>query len=44
MKVVTSIGTLKNRSKDCQVVKRRGDFMLSAKVTQDLKSDREELR
>ena len=24
MKVVSSIGNLKNRSKDCQVVKRRG--------------------
>lgn len=32
MKVVTSIGNLKNRSKDCQVVKRRGRMYLISKL------------
>jgi len=29
MKVVSSIGNLKNRSKDCKVVKRRGRIYLN---------------
>ena len=37
MKVVSSIGSLKNRSKDCQIVKEEEEFMLFAKVIQDLK-------
>ena len=32
MKVVSSIGNLKNRSKDCQVVKRRGRIYLICKT------------
>ena len=31
MKVVSSIGNLKNRSKDCQVVKRRGRIYVICK-------------
>lgn len=31
MKVVSSIGTLKKRSKDCQIVKRRGRIYLICK-------------
>jgi large subunit ribosomal protein L36 len=31
MKVVSAIGNLKNRSKDCQVVKRRGRVYLICK-------------
>ena len=37
MKVVSSIGNLKNRSKDCQVVKRRGRIYLICKSDQRLK-------
>jgi large subunit ribosomal protein L36 len=37
MKVVTSIGNLKNRSKDCQVVKRRGRIYLICKSDPRLK-------
>ena len=32
MKVVSSIGNLKNRSKDCQVVKRRGRLYVICKT------------
>lgn len=32
MKVVSSIGNLKNRSKDCQVVKRRGRIYVLDKM------------
>ena len=32
MKVVSSIGNLKNRSKDCQVVKRKGRLYLICKT------------
>ena len=31
MKVVSSIGTLKHRSKDCQIVKRRGRIFVICK-------------
>ena len=31
MKVVSSIGSLKNRSKDCQIVKRRGRLYVICK-------------
>ena len=31
MKVVSSIGNLKNRSKDCQIVKRRGKLYVICK-------------
>jgi large subunit ribosomal protein L36 len=37
MKVVSSIGTLKNRSKDCQVVKRRGKTYVICKSDPRLK-------
>ena len=37
MKVVSSIGNLKNRSKDCQVVKRRGRIYLICKSDPRLK-------
>ena len=37
MKVVSSIGNLKNRSKDCQVVKRRGRIYLICKTDPRLK-------
>ena len=37
MKVVSSIGNLKNRSKDCQVVKRRGRLYLICKSDPRLK-------
>jgi len=37
MKVVSSIGSLKNRSKDCQVVKRRGRIYLICKTDPRLK-------
>ena len=38
MKVVSSIGNLKNRSKDCQVVKRRGRiYLIFVNQTHDLK-------
>ena len=40
MKVVSSIGTMKKRHPDCQVVKRRVGFMLSVKVNPNLRSDR----
>ena len=37
MKVVSSIGSLKNRSEDCQVVKRRGRVYLICKSNPRLK-------
>jgi large subunit ribosomal protein L36 len=37
MKVVSSIGNLKNRSKDCQVVKRRGRIYVLCKTDPRLK-------
>jgi large subunit ribosomal protein L36 len=37
MKVVSSIGTLKNRSKDCQIVKRRGRIYVICKTEPRLK-------
>ena len=37
MKVVSSIGNLKNRAKDCQVVKRRGRIYLICKSNPRLK-------
>ncbi len=37
MKVVSSIGNLKKRSKDCQVVKRRGRIYLICKTDPGLK-------
>jgi len=37
MKVVSSIGNLKNLSKDCQVVKRRGRIYLICKSDPRLK-------
>ena len=37
MKVVSSIGNLKNRSKDCQIVKRRGRIYLICKSDPRLK-------
>lgn len=37
MKVVSSIGTLKNRNKDCQVVKRRGRTYVICKSDPRLK-------
>jgi len=37
MKVVSSIGNLKNRSKDCQVVKRRGRLYVICKSDPRLK-------
>jgi large subunit ribosomal protein L36 len=37
MKVVNSIGSLKNRSKDCQVVRRRGKIYLICKSDPRLK-------
>ena len=37
MKVVSSIGSLKNRSKDCQIVKRRGRIYLICKSNPRLK-------
>ena len=37
MKVVSSIGNLKNRSKDCQVVNRRGRIYLICKKDPRLK-------
>ena len=37
MKVVSSIGSLKNRSDDCQVVKRRGRIYLICKSNPRLK-------
>ena len=37
MKVVSSIGSLKNRSEDCQVVKRRGRIYLICKSNPRLK-------
>ena len=37
MKVVSSIGNLKNRSKDCQIVKRRGRTYLICKSDPRLK-------
>ena len=37
MKVVSSIGSLKTRSKDCQVVRRRGRLYLISKTDPRLK-------
>jgi large subunit ribosomal protein L36 len=37
MKVVSSIGALKNRSKDCQVVRRRGRLYVICKSDPRLK-------
>ena len=37
MKVVSSIGSLKNRSKDCQVVRRRGRLYVISKTDPRLK-------
>jgi len=37
MKVVSSIGSLKNRSKDCQIVKRRGRLYVIFKTDPRLK-------
>ena len=37
MKVVSSIGSLKKRSKDCQLVKRRGRIYLICKTDARLK-------
>ena len=37
MKVVSSIGSLKNRSDDCQIVKRRGRIYLICKSNPRLK-------
>lgn len=37
MRVVSSIGNLKNRSKDCQVVKRRGRLYLISELEPRLK-------
>jgi len=37
MKVVSSIGSLKNRSKDCQVVRRRGRLYVISKADPRLK-------
>ena len=37
MKVVSSIGALKNRSKDCQIVKRRGRVYVICKSDPRLK-------
>ena len=37
MKVVSSIGNLKNRSKDCKVIKRRGRIYLICKTDPRLK-------
>ena len=37
MKVVSSIGNLKNRAKDCQIVKRRGRIYLICKSDPRLK-------
>jgi len=37
MKVVSSIGSLKNRSKDCQVIKRRGRIYVICKSNPRLK-------
>ena len=37
MKVVSSIGSLKNRSKDCKVVKRRGRIYVICKSNPRLK-------
>ena len=37
MKVVSSIGTLKNRSKDCQIVRRRGRIYVICKSDPRLK-------
>ena len=37
MKVVSSIGSLKNRSKDCQIVKRRGRVYVICKSDPRLK-------
>jgi large subunit ribosomal protein L36 len=37
MKVVSSIGSLKNRSKDCQVVRRRGRLYVISKNDPRLK-------
>ena len=37
MKVVSSIGSLKNRSKDCQIVKRRGRLYVICKSDPRLK-------
>ena len=37
MKVVSSIGSLKNRSKDCQVVRRRGRLYVISKTDTRLK-------
>jgi large subunit ribosomal protein L36 len=37
MKVVSSIGSLKKRSKDCQIVKRRGRLYVISKTDPRLK-------
>lgn len=37
MKVVSSIGSLKNRSKDCQIVRRRGRLYVISKTDPRLK-------
>nr|BBK20564.1 ribosomal protein L36 [Cryptomonas sp. SAG 977-2f] len=37
MKVVSSIGSLKNRSKDCRVVRRRGRLYVVSKTDPRLK-------
>jgi large subunit ribosomal protein L36 len=37
IKVVSSIGSLKNRSKDCQVVRRRGRLYVISKTDPRLK-------
>lgn len=37
MKVVSSIGSLKNRSKDCQIVRRRGRLYVICKTDPRLK-------
>lgn len=37
MKVVSSIGNLKNRSKDCRIVKRRGRIYVICKTNSRLK-------
>ena len=37
MKVVSSIGSLKTRSKDCQVVRRRGRLYVMSKTDPRLK-------
>jgi large subunit ribosomal protein L36 len=38
MKVVSSIGTLKNRSEDCQVVRRRGRIYVICKTNPKFKA------